>query len=69
VLASQTQDPGCEKPPLDSIKIRYVPVSSLHAVELARQARLTACDAAYLWLAKTLKADLVTLDERLEKAA
>ncbi len=29
---------------------------------------LTACDAAYLWLADSLRAELVTLDRKLERA-
>jgi predicted nucleic acid-binding protein len=34
---------------------------------LTDRTRLTAYDAAYLWLAQSLSADLVTLDERLAK--
>lgn len=36
---------------------------------LAEQHRLTAYDACYLWLAKQLNCELVTLDARLESAA
>ncbi|MGI0028706.1 MAG: type II toxin-antitoxin system VapC family toxin [Nitrososphaera sp.] len=38
-------------------------------VELAHQAGLTAYDASYLWLARCLQAELVTLDGRLARAA
>jgi predicted nucleic acid-binding protein len=36
---------------------------------LARRYGLTAYDASYLWLARELDAELVTLDKRLEHAA
>jgi predicted nucleic acid-binding protein len=39
------------------------------AVELAVRTGLTAYDASYLWLARQLGAELVTLDRRLERAA
>ncbi len=48
------------------IDLHPVPPEALPA--LARAARLTAYDAGYLWLARELKADLVTLDSALEKA-
>jgi predicted nucleic acid-binding protein len=35
---------------------------------LAERKRLSAYDAAYLWLAKELGAELVTLDRRLAAA-
>jgi predicted nucleic acid-binding protein len=38
-------------------------------VELALETGLTAYDASYLWLARQLGADLVTLDKALERAA
>jgi predicted nucleic acid-binding protein len=38
------------------------------AVELARHAGLSAYDASYLWLARHLQAELVTLDARLARA-
>ena len=37
-------------------------------VQLAKETGLTAYDASYLWLARTLDADLVTLDRRLAGA-
>ena len=38
-------------------------------VELAHRHNLTAYDASYLWLARHLDVGLVTLDEKLGKAA
>lgn len=38
-------------------------------VDLANCHSLTAYDASYLWLARNLGIELVTLDEKLEKAA
>ena len=35
---------------------------------VAEQTQLTAYDAAYLWLARHLDADLVTLDVKLQRA-
>jgi predicted nucleic acid-binding protein len=40
-----------------------------HALGLAAQTGLTAYDASYLWLARELGAELVTLDRQLERAA
>ena len=37
--------------------------------ELARKSRLSYYDPAYLWLARELDAELVTLDDKLAKAA
>ena len=39
------------------------------ALDLAARTGLTAYDASYLWLARQLGADLVTLDRQLERAA
>ena len=39
------------------------------ALDLAARTGLTAYDASYLWLARQLGADLVTLDRQLEQAA
>jgi predicted nucleic acid-binding protein len=39
------------------------------ALALAEQCSLSAYDASYLWLARELDADLVTLDRRLAHAA
>jgi predicted nucleic acid-binding protein len=44
-------------------------VDQVEVLELAEQFRLTAYDASYLWLARELGAELVTLDRQLERAA
>lgn len=54
---------------LGRMKIRYIAVPPTDAVTLARTSRLTAYDAAYLWLARNLKVEVVTLDERLERVS
>lgn len=51
------------------LKIESVDVHHLEVVELAAQTKLTTYDASYLWLARVLETDLVTLDKRLEAAA
>jgi predicted nucleic acid-binding protein len=38
-------------------------------VELAQQAGLSVYDASYLWLARHLRAELVTIDARLARAS
>jgi len=38
------------------------------AIALAERMRLSLYDASYLWLARTLAAELVTLDDRLARA-
>ena len=47
------------------LDIHLVDVNHAAVVELAEASRLTAYDAAYLWLSRTLGAPLVTLDRRL----
>jgi predicted nucleic acid-binding protein len=49
--------------------IELLAVPPLDVVELARRRKLSSYDAAYLWLAETLDADLVTLDRKLTRAA
>jgi predicted nucleic acid-binding protein len=51
------------------IAIREHPVDQRQVVGLAEQHKLSAYDASYLWLAKRLNCELVTLDARLESAA
>jgi predicted nucleic acid-binding protein len=41
---------------------------AIELFRLAARTGLTAYDAAYLWLARFLAADLVTLDKKLERA-
>ncbi len=52
-----------------AMEIEEVDVDSHGIVRLAEQTGLTAYDAAYLWLARELGAELVTLDAQLAKAA
>ena len=49
--------------------IAMVPVSEHQVVALALMTGLTAYDASYLWLARRLGCELVTLDQRLQAAA
>lgn len=49
----------------ERLDIREVQVPPTELVEGARESGLPVQDFAYLWLARTLQAELVTLDERL----
>ena len=49
--------------------VEEVDVPMAEVVDLARATGLTVYDAAYLWLARALDVELVTLDERLRRAA
>ncbi len=49
--------------------VKKHPVDTQAMVPMAEQAGLTAYDAAYLWLAGSLGAELVTLDKRLARVA
>ena len=51
------------------LPIQIHQVGPLDAVAVAEETGLSAYDAAYLWLARHLDADLVTLDDRLSAAA
>ena len=51
------------------IPIEAREVDHLETLALAEHFRLSAYDASYLWLARELGAELVTLDRRLERAA
>lgn len=48
--------------------VEEVAVDQDEVLELAAATGLTAYDASYLWLARRLGADLVTLDRRLARA-
>jgi predicted nucleic acid-binding protein len=48
--------------------VEEIAVDHEQAVELGTAKGLTAYDASYLWLARELGAELVTLDRRLAKA-
>jgi predicted nucleic acid-binding protein len=49
--------------------IGFHDIEPREVVTLADRLRLSAYDASYLWLARNLGIELVTLDKRLEKAA
>jgi predicted nucleic acid-binding protein len=49
-------------------RIHWYDVQATDVALLARATGLSAYDAAYMWLAGWLGADLVTLDDRLQKA-
>ena len=51
------------------MEIERLPAAMDSVFKLATQWRLTAYDAAYLWLAAELKAPLATFDTRLGEAA
>jgi len=49
------------------VRIALHEPAALDVFRLAVQTRLTAYDAAYLWLAQSLSAELVTLDDELAR--
>ena len=51
------------------LDVREVAVPAAETTELAEESGLSAYDAAYLWLARTLGVELVTLDARLGSVA
>jgi len=53
----------------ERVEIHEVEVRFAEVVELADREGLTAYDASYLWLARTLGLELVTLDHALARAA
>lgn len=53
----------------DSADIQLLDTDAASLVGLAEQYRLSAYDAAYLWLATRMKAPLATFDRRLGAAA
>jgi predicted nucleic acid-binding protein len=54
---------------LSRLDVQMDPVNMDAAVVLAAATRLSVYDACYLWLARTLRAELVTLDKPLAAAA
>ena len=52
----------------DDMAIYWSDVPHDEVLALAEQSGLTAYDAAYLWLARHLDAELITLDTRLQRA-
>ena len=53
---------------LDRMEVSIVEVDHGEVLALAERARLTAYDASYLWLARRMSCELVTLDRRLAAA-
>lgn len=53
---------------LDALSISPVTVDLDAAIILAERTKLSLYDASYLWLARTLGAELVTLDDKLARA-
>ena len=51
------------------LEVRQVDVPPEAAVETAEKKEITAYDAAYVWLARSLECELVTLDRDLAEAA
>jgi predicted nucleic acid-binding protein len=50
------------------LDVRLHPVDPAAAFAVASETGLTAYDAAYVWLARALRADLVTLDVKVERS-
>jgi predicted nucleic acid-binding protein len=53
----------------ERLQVETVSVNHAAIVDLAEATGLTAYDASYLWLSRTLDAELVTLDRKLAAAA
>ncbi len=51
------------------LEIRHLEVNLAAVVQLAEATRLSVYDAAYVWLARALGVELVSLDDRLLRAA
>jgi predicted nucleic acid-binding protein len=54
---------------LDRLNIQFHEIDVRAVAELALRHKLSANDASYLWLARELVLDLVTLDRNLEEVA
>jgi predicted nucleic acid-binding protein len=54
---------------VDRLLVDLVAVDTAAVVNVAEETGLTAYDASYLWLARELRSDLVTLDTALHAAA
>lgn len=54
---------------MDRLAIEYFQVQLSEVIALAERSKLTVYDAAHLWLAQSLRAELVTLDASLAKAS
>ena len=51
------------------LAIEIVEVDHSAVVNMADETGLTTYDASYLWLARRLKGELITLDGKLQRAA
>ncbi len=54
---------------LDETDIQEIQVPANEVVIMARRHQLTVYDASYLWLARNLDVELVTLDPKLARSA
>jgi predicted nucleic acid-binding protein len=53
---------------LQELEIRYLDVDHEAVLQVALEKNITAYDASYLWLARSLKAPLATFDRKLRAA-
>lgn len=53
---------------IDELRILSKTVDLVDAIALAERTKLTLYDASYLWLARALNVELVTLDDKLVRA-
>jgi len=53
----------------DQLRIEEAAVNADEVVSLAIETGLTAYDASYLWLARLMEIELVTLDQKLNRVA
>ncbi len=53
----------------DGLEIEIIDVDHKEVVQLARETGLTTYDCNYLWLARRLDGELITLDNRLHQEA
>lgn len=66
--------PGERRPLLDAfgllneLSITLEAIDLAEAITLAERTRLSLYDAGYLWLARALDAELITLDDKLRRA-
>jgi predicted nucleic acid-binding protein len=53
---------------LNELSITLEPIDLAEAITLAERTKLSLYDASYLWLARALDAELITLDDKLRRA-
>jgi predicted nucleic acid-binding protein len=53
---------------LDELAIAFKTIDLADTIALAERTKLSLYDASYLWLARALDAELVTLDDKLARA-